>query len=518
MKKYIVPVLFICQSVAYAQNTDHSTEYAGTITAAELKEHVMYLAGPECEGRETGEKGQKVAAKYLAGFFEDLGIPPVTENYFQVFPLEGEAGCSSWVSINDVMLTADKDYVAYCGFSDGVSRAPAGSVYFAGYGIDSERYSDYKSGEVKGKWLIVLDGEPTVNGKSLINPSSVSTNWTTAVQQKIVTAMRHGAGGLMIVTDGDITKKYDTDHFTALESKFNWTHIPYMYISREVFEKHLGQSGYTSVDDIRKEIETKRKPVGFPLNSWSVQSQLGIKGEPKTGENVLAYIEGSDLKNEIVVITAHYDHLGVHDGETYYGADDDGSGTATIMEIAEAFMEAKKNGHGPRRSILVMPVSGEEKGLLGSEYYSEHPVFPLKQTVADLNIDMIGRIDDKHKDGNYVYLIGSDKLSTDLHKISEVVNSKYGKLTLDYTYNDPDDPNMFYYRSDHYNFAKHNIPVIFYFTGVHEDYHKPTDTPDKLDYNKTEKIARLVFHTAWELANRNERIKVDKENTFKSWR
>ena len=227
------------------------------------------------------------------------------------------------------------------------------------------------------------------------------------------------------------------------------------------------------------------------------------------GENVLGYIEGSDLKDELIIITAHYDHLGKHDTLLFNGADDDGSGTVAIMEIAEAFMLAKRDGKGPRRSILIMPVSGEEKGLLGSKYYTDNPVFPLKKTIANLNIDMIGRIDNMHLDGNYVYLIGSDMLSKELHNISEEINKKHIGLELDYTYNTDDDPHRYYYRSDHYNFAKNNIPVIFYFNGVHEDYHKTTDTIEKIDFNKIEKITRFVFLTAWELANREERIKLN---------
>jgi hypothetical protein len=228
------------------------------------------------------------------------------------------------------------------------------------------------------------------------------------------------------------------------------------------------------------------------------------------GENVLGYIEGTDLKEQLIIITAHYDHLGKHDSLIYNGADDDGSGTVAAMEIAEAFKIAKNEGFGPRRSVLIMAVSGEEKGLLGSKYYTDNPIYPLKNTVANLNIDMIGRLDDWHDTANYVYLIGSDRLSTDLHNISEEVNKKYIGLNLDYRFNEEDEPNRYYYRSDHYNFAKNNIPVIFYFNGVHEDYHKPTDTIEKIDFKKIEKITKLIFLTAWELANQQERIKLNK--------
>ena len=226
------------------------------------------------------------------------------------------------------------------------------------------------------------------------------------------------------------------------------------------------------------------------------------------GENVLGYIEGSDLKDELLIITAHYDHLGKHDSLIFNGADDDASGVSAALEIAEAFMLAKKEGNGPRRSILIMPVSGEEKGLLGSRYYTDNPIYPLESTVANLNIDMIGRLDDWHDNGNYVYLIGSDRLSYDLHDLNEKINDDYIGIDLDYRFNDKDDPNRYYYRSDHYNFAKNNIPVIFYFNGVHEDYHKPSDTIEKLDFDKINTITKLIFLTAWEIANRDDRIKL----------
>ena len=228
------------------------------------------------------------------------------------------------------------------------------------------------------------------------------------------------------------------------------------------------------------------------------------------GENIIGYIEGTDLKNELLVITAHYDHLGIkEDSLIYNGADDNGSGTSSIMEIAQAFMLAKNEGKGPRRSVLIMPVSGEEKGLLGSKYYAENPIYPLENTIANLNVDMIGRIDDYHDNSDYVYLIGSDRLSTELHQISEDVNKQHFNLELDYKFNEEDDPNRYYYRSDHYNFAKNNIPVIFYFNGIHADYHKTSDTVDKIHFKKIQKISRYIFLTAWELANRDERPKLD---------
>ncbi|MBX2875185.1 MAG: M28 family peptidase, partial [Saprospiraceae bacterium] len=194
----------------------------------------------------------------------------------------------------------------------------------------------------------------------------------------------------------------------------------------------------------------------------------------------------------------------------YYGADDNGSGTSSVMEICQAFVEAKNKGEGPKRSVLFMLVSGEEKGLLGSEYYVQHPIFPIENTVANVNVDMVGRVDKKHAENpNYIYVIGSNRLSTELHEINETANTKYTQLELDYTYNAENDPNRYYYRSDHYNFAERGVPAIFYFNGTHDDYHLTSDTVDKINFEKMANIAKLVFHTTWELANRADRIKVD---------
>lgn len=227
-------------------------------------------------------------------------------------------------------------------------------------------------------------------------------------------------------------------------------------------------------------------------------------------ENIVAFIEGSELPGEIVVVSAHYDHVGVRNGVVYNGADDDGTGTSALLEIAQALQQAKKDGKGPKRSVLILHCTGEEHGLYGSQFYSEHPLFPLEDTVADVNIDMVGRHDEAHnKSSNYVYVIGSDYLSTDLYNICEKVN--YGKLALDYTFNDRKDPNRFYYRSDHYNFGKNGVPAVFLFTGVHEDYHKPGDDVDKIEFDAFEKRARYAFAIVWELANRDGRPRIDRD-------
>jgi hypothetical protein len=229
-------------------------------------------------------------------------------------------------------------------------------------------------------------------------------------------------------------------------------------------------------------------------------------------ENIWAFVEGTEKPEEIVVISAHYDHIGVKNGEVYNGADDDGSGTVALISIAKAFQKAKKDGYGPKRSILFLHVTGEEHGLHGSRFYSENPLFPIANTIANVNIDMIGRRDDVHKNSNnYIYVIGADRLSSDLDRIVANANKKFGGLALDYTFNDVNDPNHFYERSDHYNFADKGIPSVFLFSGVHEDYHQKTDVVSKIEFDALLKRTQFAFVIAWELANTENRPVDDKK-------
>ena len=247
------------------------------------------------------------------------------------------------------------------------------------------------------------------------------------------------------------------------------------------------------------------------LRNYAMVAGVRTGGEKLNSINVASIIEGSHYPNEYIVITAHLDHVGIEGEDIFNGADDDGSGSMALLEIAQAFKMASLDGHRPKRSIVILHVSAEEKGLLGSEYYTDNPLYPLEDTITNLNVDMIGRTDptrDSDND-NYIYLIGTDRLSSMLHETSERVNKNTVDLELDYRFNAWDDPNRFYERSDHYNFAKNNIPVIFYFSGTHEDYHGPGDTPDKIRYDLLTKRTKLIFHTAWEIANMDDKIVVD---------
>jgi hypothetical protein len=501
-------VLFSCQKEATKEDV---VNYASSITQDELKEHLYIYASDEFEGRNTGDPGQKKAVDYLKKQYEALGIPPVIEgNYFQNVPLDLVKTPTVNISVNGKSFTYYDDFVSLTSAESG--KVSASELIYAGYGIDDEKYSDYTDLDVKGKVVVVRGGEPKdKDGNNVISGDDKASKWSNgrqAISSKRNTAKEKGAKALFFMDDA-LFKRYSAFYKRREESgsstrlslpkkKDADAEIYFFLISDK-----MGKALVSNINTSTKTATVERKlTIDF-------QSSMS----PKPSENVAAIIKGSEKPEEYIIISSHLDHVGVNsEGVVFNGADDDGSGTVSILEIAEAFKTAADNGHGPKRSIIFLNVTGEEKGLLGSRYYTDYdPLVPLANTVANLNIDMIGRIDPKREgDRNYIYLIGSDKLSTELHNISEEVNKEFTNVTLDYTYNDENDPNRFYYRSDHYNFAKNNIPIIFYFNGTHADYHKVSDTPDKINYDLLENRSRLVFHTAWELANREERIAVDK--------
>lgn len=450
-------------------------KYAKTITAEDLNKHLSIIASDEYEGRETGKKGQKMAAEYIANHFKSLGFEaPVEGSYFQAFNL-------SESQIGDVYFRKGEDKMI--GFED---------------------FLYYSKAETSGEEYVKVVMATKESDTKLFKGAYVAfaTETLSDYQPFIDKASEAGAEGFIVIVEND-------DEFNSTLTRFS----PYLKRSSLGMDERDNSANKLIIGNkkLSEWIFDKTFDQLNPGDESILIFNADYLDKPVSTENVLGFLKGSEKPDEVLIITSHYDHVGIINGEIHNGADDDGSGTVTVLEIAEAFANAAKKGKGPKRSILFMTVTGEEKGLLGSRYYTDvNPIFPLENTVANLNVDMVGRVDDAHKENsNYIYLIGSDKLSQDLHELSEKVNKTYTNVELDYTYNDENDPNRFYYRSDHYNFAKNNIPIIFYFNGTHEDYHKPTDTVDKIDFATMENRARLIFHTGWEIANRDKKIVVD---------
>ncbi|MEY2834756.1 MAG: hypothetical protein RLZZ557_418 [Bacteroidota bacterium] len=479
-------------------------KFAATITTEDLSKHLYIVASKEMEGRETASEGQRKAAAYIEQHFRSLGLKPGNgASYQQSFPVFKDVSETAELVVNGKTFEMNKDYLPFS-FYNTTATAHFSEVVFAGHGITEGSVDDYAGLNVTGKAVLLLDGAPAG-----FKPATQGWRNAASVFGKISAARAKGAAAVIIAAKG-FPRRAGGSGGQQYTDLFKAEQYPNTFTVSDSVAKAI--AGGDSCWNAWVSAGKSGKVQGTVIKA-NVKLAYAKKTEELSSSNVLAYLEGSDKNNEWLVISAHYDHLGKRGDVIYYGADDDGSGTVGVLEIAEAFAKAKAEGKGPRRNILFLAVSGEEKGLWGSEYFSEHPTIPMDKTTADLNIDMIGRTDTERLTSdtlNYVYVVGDDKLSSELKPISEAVNAKYTKLALDYKFNDPKDPNRIYYRSDHFNFANKGVPIIFYYDGMLKaDYHKATDTPDKINYPLLAKRARLVFHTAWEMANREEMLKRD---------
>jgi len=493
MVKNIIPIFILSFLflTAGAQNKK-AKKFAKTITEKDLYNRLAVLASDSLEGRETGEIGQKKAADFIRGEFKRFGLQPIVESngeksYFQSFDLYKMVNNEIYLKAGSKRFNFIEDIVFFGNGNSGGEQTK--EVVFIGDGTVFPEDVD-----LTGKIALFFNNQG--NWRNTVAKSIQKG----AAANIVVIAPSEGAYQQTLKSMAGFMKssRLSVDKPGTGQNSFNFLVGP--NILEEIFPLSAG--------DLKKKAGDLTSIKEVQPVSVSYNVDRGAK-EVST-ENVLGFLPGTDLKDEILVITSHYDHIGKSGDVINNGADDDGSGTTSVLEIAQAFGKAKAKKKGPRRSILFMTVTGEEKGLLGSDYYTKNPVLPLESTVTNLNIDMVGRVDSAHiDDKDYIYVIGSDKLSTELHELSVNTNNNTLKLNLDYKYNDENDPNRFYYRSDHYNFAKNDIPIIFYFNGVHPDYHRPTDTIEKIDFPVMRKRATLVFYTAWEIANRDARVKLD---------
>jgi hypothetical protein len=500
MKKLLIALFFAPSLFMAAQSASHfrpkksdPSAFAKKISSDELKQQLNIVAAKDMEGRETATPGQKKAAAYIESQFKALGLAPGNNGNYQLpYGVYQDSLLGTSVEVNGKAFELDKDFSLNVAQNNNCTYRFA-EVVFVGNGISDSARDDYKGIDVRGKAVLLMAGPQASGRRGFGNQFAL-----------LEAAQKNGAIAVLVI-GGNFPRQQRTS------PRGN------MYVN--AFQKVVRPNQFQVSENIAREIMgddfAKAKAGSLGPKAYSVNLTLSVNKATAAfqSSDVLGVLEGTDLKDEYVFVTAHYDHLGKRDTVIYYGADDDGSGTVSVLEIAKAFAKAKEAGKGPRRTIVFMTVSGEEKGLWGSGYYTDHPVFPLEKTTVDLNIDMIGRIDASRKTGdstNYVYVVGDDKVSTDLKTISEATNNKYTKLELDYKFNDPKDPNRIYFRSDHFNFARKGVPIIFYYDGMlGADYHRPTDTPDKINYDLLARRAQLVFYTAWEMANRDEMLKRD---------
>ncbi len=500
---------------------------ADYISAQQLKDYLAFIASDEMEGRDTPSRGLDIAARFIATHLSRWGLKPAGDNgsYFQRIALTQNKidQALSYIEIGGQRFNFGEDFLVRL-----VAGAASGTLAYAGHGwvIKAKNIDAFQGLDVKDKIVVV-------NGGGLL-PKGVTFNELKGKQGEdwdppISAARRRGAKGVIFVPHFQSLANWDRNRQTLNDrgsfsvDKFQTQDnvaFPAITASLNLLNVLFQGERQNAAEIFKRSIANEpAEPFEFKVDK-KVSFTVALRTAPAATQNVIAVLEGGDpiLKNEYVVIGAHYDHLGVGtpvNGDAIYnGADDDGSGTAATLALAEAFVR----GPRPKRSILFIWHAGEEKGLWGSRYFTESPTVPIGQIITQLNIDMIGRTRKENgilanhslpKPGE-IYLVGSKMMSTELGELSESVNKSYLNLAFNYKYDDPSDSEQFFYRSDHYNYARKGIPIIFYMTGVHEDYHRPSDSVEKIDYQNMEKVARTIYATAWELANRATRPRIDK--------
>jgi hypothetical protein len=500
------------------------------ITAAQLKNYLSFIASDEMEGRDTPSRGLDTTAKFIAMNLERWGFKPAGDDgtFFQKIALRREAldAAKTTAEIDGQKFVFADDFLA-----NPVPASLSGPLVFAGNGwvLKSKNLNSYEGIDVKDKIIVVVGaGFPAGTARADL-AGTMGVDWSSPA----VYAQQHGARGVISIADAGIMINWETLRQRAMQparaavEKFSTQPgappVPSVLITPKMAIALFAGEKY-EFPAIIKGAQSGEQVPAFDLSaSKKVSINIAVKNERPTTQNVVAVWEGSDpvLKNEYVAVGAHYDHVGIcapgAADPICNGADDDGSGTTAVLGMAEAVSHAKQR---PKRSLLFVWHCGEEKGLWGSRYFTDYPTIPLEKIVTQLNIDMIGRskpegnTEARNKDlsgPNEIYVIGSKMMSTELGALSEKLNQSYLNLNFDYRYDDPSDPNRFFFRSDHYNYARKGIPIIFYFDGVHEDYHRPSDEVQKIDFIKMEKVARTVYMMLWEVAGLRTRPKVDKQ-------
>lgn len=557
MTKIFAPVtfllLFILQGCAgtselrEAPERDHDSflEYSTLITPGFLRSHLEVIAHDSLKGRDTGSEGEQLAAQYLIDHYQSLDIQPKGNeegSYKQPFILNAERVDSlvyTTIKMEEADTVMHKRSVVKNNSAGGFLRlfggaaSFSGEIIFGGYGVnDTERDVNHLDAELmRNQWVLIFDDYPTViDGDTLINPDITNNTRIGTILGQI------DAGGVLIISDetkDEFAKKSEINasllgqpenmRLQYLDDSSEQGGFPksFTQISPELASQILGLNSVDELHDLRDRLNdeiTEFTPIAtsFHLDYTPHDGTVEVESN-----NVLAYIEGSDpeLKDEAIVLMAHYDHIGLslpdERGDMINnGADDNGSGTVALMAIAGALKNAALNGLGLDRSVLFLHVSAEERGLLGSRYYSDHPVIPIGQTVTAFNADMIGRSDPENIEAgttDYVYLIGGEIISSELDSLVSEANKRSVDMRLDRKYNDLTDPNQFYRRSDHWNLGRLNVPFVFFFTGVHEDYHRPGDEVHKIEFDKYSRVVRLIYSSTVKVANYDGRPEVDNE-------
>lgn len=535
----LLPALTFGQAAA-AKPKSPARNAAENITQAQLKDYLYYVASDEMEGRDTPSRGLDLTAKFLALQLSRWGFKPAGDNgtFFQTMELTryttDQTATSLQIAGKDLAYGTDFVALPQAGAA---SNAP---LVFAGNGwyIKSKNIDPYNGIDVAGKIVVVYSDQlprGINNFRELSALGRQGEDWMSPT----VYAIKKGAAGVIYINTPDLQKNFaqlragrERGSMEPEKLREASNSFPIMYLTQQAAENLFAGESTTlaSISEAYRKADAAMPSFNFANKSGSMKVVAAKESTPT--QNVVATFEGEDpaLKKEMVAVGAHYDHVGINPNlpgpdKLRNGADDDGSGTVAVLAIAEALAKSPKK---PKRSILLVWHCGEEKGLWGSEYFNKFPTVDIKNVVAQLNIDMIGRsldpanvikceprsnrpCNENLTGSNGVYVIGSEMMSSTLGAITKDINKAYLNLNYDYKYDDPKDPNRFFFRSDHFNYAVNGIPIAFWFDGVHEDYHGVGDHADKIDYVKLEKVTRTIFLTMWEIADLKDRPKIDKQ-------
>ena len=527
--------LLICLSLLAATGaaqavriTPVERQLANGITADQLRHYLYFVASDAMQGRDTPSPGLDATAEFLKMNLSRWGFKPAGDNgtFFQKMELTVEGV----EAVNNILQIDGKDFGLNADFFrlSGNGSANALMVYAGnGWVVKSKNLDAYKGVDVKGK-IVVISGTGFPNPNTLTGRPAGVTDADLAGTKGVewadpmTYATQNGAAGIILVASPELQGA--------------WGRVRQFFSRGNIYPTKLRPPSSSATSKMPVVLVSefaattifagtpgKSSATPFTIDKTVSVTTMGTSTKKWT-QNVVAIWEGRDpnLKNEMVAVGAHYDHVGTNpnapgEDKIWNGADDDGSGTVSVLAIAEALSKLRVR---PKRSILLVWHCGEEKGLWGSDYFNKFPTVDIKKVISQLNIDMIGRsrkpgdTNEKNKnltDGNSIYVIGSEMMSSTLGAITKGTNAAYLKMNYDYKYDDPKDTERFFFRSDHFHYAQNGIPITFWFDGVHEDYHQPGDSPDKIDYEKMQKVARTIFLTMWELSDLRERPKIDKE-------
>lgn len=501
------------------EKKDLYNRYGSLISPQNLKKHLSIIASDSLEGRDVGTPGIQKAEEYIVNSIKQTGLFTYQgNNYKQPVSFTTQKWLDTDVYVDGERFKHLQDYLALTEDNDNKELIRDSEVLFLGYGIEDSRYNDYKKVNAEGKIIIILEGEPrNKKGNYVISGDTVASEWSSGLEKKLLLAKSKGVKMVIIVPDdfekllNENRRKFFRGHTVEGDvTKKKSAYPNHIYASEKLY-KYIVNKNKKQFSKIEKSLAKGKVRSG--VFTCDFIATLAREDKVLTGNNIVGYIQGKTYPDEYIIVSAHFDHVGRKGTEIFNGADDNGSGTVALLELARVIQQSTYEGNRPDRSIVFLWLTAEEKGLLGSRYYADNPLFPLENTVANINIDMIGRRAESYSENSedYVYVIGSDRLSSGLHESILDMHEKYSSLTLDFKYNDVNDPNQYYYRSDHYNFAKKGIPSVFYFNGTHPDYHRGTDTIDKIDFDLMALRTKHICHVVWDLANRPDRIKADAE-------